>query len=84
MENKTYRTNELERCGQPTGYVVWFRLVDGSRVSIEMSLGGLIQLQGLINRSVERLGGAVPDEMNAYPAVTGGTLEAAAGAAPSL
>ena len=67
MEDKVFQTRELTQLGDGPGYVVWFRLADGSRLVIEMSLGGLVQLQGLVNRSVERLGDAQTNEMNAHP-----------------
>jgi uncharacterized protein (DUF3820 family) len=78
VDPQVYRTREL--ADRPAEYVVWFRQSDGSKLTIEMSLAGLIQLQGLVNRAVASLGGAVPDEMNAYPHVSGDSLQASAGA----
>ena len=67
--DRVYRTNELERTGLPAAYVVWFKTADTGRVSIEMSLAGLLRLEGLVRRAVDAARAMSPDEMNAYEVV---------------
>lgn len=75
MEDRTFQTRELAASGREAEYFVWFRLQDNSKLTVEMTLSGLIQLQGLVNRSVEVLRDPAPDEMNAHR----GTQDAAKG-----
>lgn len=74
-EDKRFKTRELEAAGRPGDYSVWFRLPDNSRLTIEMSLGGLLRLQGLVNRAVADLTGMSPDEVNGYASTEVGASE---------
>lgn len=62
--DQTFQTNELRQSGRPVDYRIWFKVADGSRISIEMSLSGLLSLRGLVDRAIATFEGMAPEELN--------------------